>query len=337
MKSTVRLLAFVAVLGFLACEDRVADGNGTSTDNVVTARGLRVDSLAKDLLDGDSGAYPLLVNLDRRNIDFAKSWSNGADLRIQRPDSSPLPYQIREWDSVSGHASFWVRLDRFRRGSGQSILMRLGKDSVQSRSNAYATWAGVSEAVRLKVASVLVDDFEKATQTSLLPCGCDTWYARSSTNAKQYSPAPGAPFATAIQATGSVHGKALHLSYSNAYWSNQDWVLAGVRLGTAFQRLAGLDSITFWTRGNGNMRLSLENGFDTTWFSKAWLGLKVDTGWTRHVVKPSQFDPASVTGKTNGWMAVRDSITLLTVFGYDGSDLWIDDIRLHGLSPADIR
>lgn len=337
------LLSSLFLLGAWGCDQRDAGGNGTSTDNVVTARELSVDSIALSLPRGDSGPYPLLLALDRRNIDFSKSWADGSDLRVQRSDLSPLPFQIREWDSTSGRASVWVRLDHLVRGAGQVIRLRLGKDSVQNRSNAAATWAGVSDSVRLKVASVLVDNFESGTTLSLLPCACDTWYARTSLTvnplsiARLLSPAPGASFATAIQTTGTTHGKALHLSYANAYLQNQDWVLAGVRLGTKFQRMAGLDSITFWTRGNGNMHLSLENGFDTTWFSKAWTAIRIDTGWTWHVVKPSQFDPPSVSGKTNGWNAVRDSVTLLSIFAHDGSDLWIDDIRLHGISPSEIR
>jgi len=340
LASSLLLSVLVAIW---ACDDRVTAGNnGTSTDNVVTGRLLRVDSLADSLLDGDLGPYPLLLRLDRRNLDFSKSWKDGSDFRAQRPDSTALPYQIREWDSASGHASVWVRLDRFRRGSGQAIRVHLGKDSTANRSNVPATWSGVSDSVRLKVASILVDNFERGTTMSLLPCACDTWYARTSitsnpsSTAKLLLPAPGASFATALQATGTSHGKALHLNYANAVWTNQDWVLAGIRLGTVFQRMAGLDSITFLMRGNGNMHLALENGADTTWFSKAWLTLKVDTGWTRHVVKPSQFDPASVAAKTNGWMAVRDSITLLSFFAHDGSDLWIDDIRFWGMSPKEL-
>ena len=344
MKHPLLLSGLLVLLGTWGCDDHVAGGNGTSTDNVVTARTIRVDSLALTLPDGDSGPYPLLVPLDWKVVDFSRSWPDGSDLRMQRSDLSPLPFQIREWDSASGHASVWVRLDHFRRGSGQIVRMLLGKDSVIDRSNSSATWAGVSAAVRLKVASVLVDNFEAGTALSLLPCPCDTWYARTSltinpasTNVRLLVPAPGAAFATAIQATGTTHGKALHLSYANALWVNQDWVLAGVRIGSGFQRMAGLDSITFWTRGNGNMHLSLENGSDTTWFSKAWLSLKIDTGWTKHVVTPSQFDPASVVAKTKGWMAVRDSVDILSIFAHDGTDLWIDDIRFYGLSPSEIR
>lgn len=343
MKQSILLSASLLLLGAWGCDDRIAGGNGTSTDNVVTARILSVDSLADSLLDGDSGPYPLLVRFDRRNLDFSKSWTSGTDFRVQRQDSTPLPFQIREWDSASGHASVWVRLDRFRRGTGQVIRIRQGKDSTASRSNGAATWAGVSDSIRLKLASILVDDFERGTALSLLPCPCDTWYARTSVTiiptspARLVLPAPGAAFATALQATGTAHGKALHLSYTNAVMANQDWVLAGVRIGAGFQRLAGLDSITFWTRGNGNMHVSLENGSDTTWFSKAWVALKVDTGWTRHVVTPSQFDPPSVTGKTRGWMAVRDSIDILSIFAHDGSDLWIDNIRFYGLSPSEIH
>ena len=322
----------VASLLLFACDDRLSAGNGTSTDNVVTARVLSVDSIAWDLPSGDSGPYPLLVSLDSGNFDFSHSFSDGSDLRVQRLDSTALPFQIRDWDTAAKRASLWVRLDSFHRGEGQRIRLRAGKDSTTSRSNPAGTWAGVSDSDRLMVASVLLADFENGSSLVPLPCACNNWYASPSSGATLILPAPGTAFSTAIQAAGDGRtGKALHLAFTA---KSPEWVLAGTNMGVGYHRFGGLDSITFWARGKGTMHISLENRRDTSGYMKAWAGFAMDTGWTRYAIKPSQFD---APGATKGWVGVRDSITTFSVFGQDGSDLWIDDIRFNGLSPSEIQ
>ncbi|HXP91703.1 MAG TPA: DUF2341 domain-containing protein [Fibrobacteria bacterium] len=330
--SLLPLGTLLASLLLVACDGRVSGGNGTSTDNVVTARMVSVDSIAWDLPGGDSGPYPLLVSLDSANIDFSNSFSDGSDLRVQRLDSTALPFQIREWSAATRHASLWVRLDSFHRGSAQRILLRTGKDSTINRSDPVATWAGVSDSDRLVVASVLLADFENGSSLVPLPCACNNWYASGSSGATLTLPAPGAAFSTAIQAAGDGRtGKALHLSFTA---KSPEWVLAGTNLGIGYHRFGGLDSITFWARGKGTMHISLENRRDTSGHMKAWAGFAMDTAWTRYAIKPSQFD---APGSTFGWRpGVSDSVTTFSVFGQDGTDLWIDDIRFNGLSPSEI-
>jgi hypothetical protein len=321
-----------ACLLLAACDERVAGGNGTSTDNVVTARVLSVDSMALGLpLDG-RGPYPLLVTLDSQNFDFSHSFPDGSDLRIQRMDSTPLPFQIREWDSASGHASLWVRLDSLRFGTGQRIRLRANKDSTTNRSDPAGTWSGVSDSVRRDVASVLLADFENGSSLVPLPCACNNWYASASSGAALTLPAKGAAFATAIQAAGDGRtGHALHLSFTA---KSPEWVLAGTNLGFGYHRFGGLDSVTFWAKGVGTMHISLENRRDTSGHMKAWAGFVMDTGWTRYAIKPSQFE---APGSTFGWRpGVSDSVTTFSVFGQDGTDLWIDDIRFNGISPSEI-
>lgn len=342
MKRLVFVASSLLLLAVFACDDRVTGGNGTSTDNVVTARLLPVDSLADSLPDGDLGPYPLLVRLDSGNIDFSHSWRDGSDFRVQRPDSSALAFQIREWDSASGHASIWVRLDRFHRGSGQSIRIVQGKDSVTSRSNALATWWGVSSYVRQRVASVLLDDFDSASSIGLLPCKCDTWYLAKSSGGKLISPSWGMPFTSAIQPAGSGRaGGALHVSFTA---KSPDYVLAGIRFGKGFRRMGGLDSITFWSRGSGTLHIALENVTDTSGYKKAWAGVTMTTAWTHYSIKPSDFEAktprtsgAGGIQGTIGWDGVKDSVTSFSVFGQDGTDFWIDSVVFHGMSPSEFR
>lgn len=333
------LFCALAAIPFLfSCVEQTAGGNGTSTDNVVTARRLSVDSIARDLpVVQDSGPYPLLVRLDRQLVDFSKSWPDGSDLRFQDSDSTPLPFQIREWDSTAGHASAWVRMPQLRLGKGRFLFLRLGRDSVQSRSSAAKTWAGVADSVRARVASILLADFESQPTVALLPCACDTWYVNASSGGHLNYPTQGSSFSLAVQsAADSKRGHAAHISYSAP---SPQWALIGTRLGRGWHRFGGLDSITLWAKGNGTMYVALENGRDTTGYLKAWKSFQLGSDWKSYTVYPSQFDPTYTTagGLTAGWGAVKDSVNTFTVFGQGGSDLWIDDVRFHGLSPAEVQ
>lgn len=330
-----RLFAILSTTFFVACShDPLAGGNGTSTDNVVTARTLPIDSLAASLPDGDAGPYPLFVQIDSSTLDFASSYPDGRDLRVTNDSSMPLPFQLREWNPAQRHASIWVRLPRLERGAKRSIALRIGRDSTVSRSNPFETWKGVSDSTRQNVSSVLLADFETGSLVLGTPCGCNSWYMGHSPKTVIDTPRSG------IDSAGKGRsGKAYHLAYKAAV--NPDWALVGSRLGDILNhpthRFGGLDSITFWARGNGTLRIALEDGRDTGTHSKAWriIDSFPSTTWKRYRVRPSDFEIP--TFYSQGWQAVKDRINTITIFGQDGSDFWIDDIRLHGLSPAEIN
>jgi hypothetical protein len=113
------------------------------------------------------------------------------------------------------------------------------------------------------------------------------------------------------------------------------WVLFGARLGTGVHRMTTLDSIEFWARGDGAVRVALEDRRDTTDLNKAWVRVEVGATWKRYVVKPSDFDKPDSLNK--GWDFVRNTVTTFTIFGVEGSKLWVDDIRLHGVNPWELQ
>ena len=323
------LIALLVAAFLVACgSDRVAGGNGTSTDNVVTARRLRIDSILALLPPGDSAPYPMLVQIDSNTIAFDSAHPDGRDLRIYR-DSTPLAFQLREWSSIDRRASVWVRIGSNDRGdTNKRITLRIGRDSTVSRSNAAATWQGVTDSVRQKTSSVLLSRFDTDSLLVGTPCKCNWWYVGKSTYA-YVNPKSG------LDSAGRGRpGKAFHLSYSNA--SAPNWALMGTRLGFGTHRFAGLDSITFWARGNGILKVSVEDYRDPYNISKAWQtisNLSYNT-WTRYKVRPAEFDPPDTYNL--GWFWVNNRINTFTVFGQEGSDFWITDIRIHGISPAEV-
>lgn len=327
----MRRIAALSLLSLLAAcgPDRVAGGNGTSTDNVVTARLLSVDSIASVLPDGDTGAYPLFVAIDSGVIAFDSAHPDGRDLRVTDSDNNPLSFDLRQWDAVTHHGRVWVRLPRFKRGSNQMITLKVGRDSTIPRTDSAATWNAIPDSVRRKVSSILLSDFETDSTRLNLPCRCNDWYT-SASDAAMIDTAK-----TGIESAGRGRsGHAFHLAYSGAIMPS--WALVGSQLGKRpFHRFSGLDSITFWARGSGYLRIALENRFDLYNLTKAWQIYGVGTEWVRYSVKPSDFMQMELY--SYGWEIVKDQVNTLTFFAQNGTDLWIDDVRLHGISPAEVR
>lgn len=319
-RPVLALFVFLAGCG----ADRSSGGNGTSTDNVLSAR-LRVDSILHELPPGDFGPYPLLVRMDSSMLTFPSSWADGRDFRVYLNDSVPLPHVVREWNVGIGRGSAWVRLPTYFGSSRRTITVHIGRDSTISRSNARATWAGVSDLVRANTSTILLAEFDEDSLTPMTQCGCNRWYASRS---------PGASLGsnTGIEAAGRGRaGRAFHLSYSTPL---SEWALVGTTLGSGPNRFAGLDSLVFWARGNGKLQVALETFRDSADRAKAWKTVSLDTSWQRFSVAPSTFDPEDTW--SIGWNKVRDRVTTLTFFGRAGSDFWIDGIRLYGISPAEV-
>ena len=82
------------------------------------------------------------------------------------------------------------------------------------------------------------------------------------------------------------------------------------------------------------LKVALENGLDTAGGAKAWLSIQPDSTWRRYAIKPTDFN--SPTASARGWNAIKDSVNTLSFFFYEGGEMWIDDIRLHGLTSSDI-
>lgn len=325
-----------AVALAMACSDtsNVAGGTGTGTDNTVATRTLSVSvDSAMDTAQGSSSSpVPLLLRFDAATFPFDSARADGADLRVLRSDGRPLPFALREWNRTARRGSMWVRLDSFRRGFGGRIVLAWGGDVSIPASDPVATWSGIPESIRLARASLLVSDFESGTGDVSLPCRCNTFYAGAKDSITLISPVSHAKIDSAIQPAGAGRaGKALRVLYSA---TGESYALVGTRLGHGPNPFSGLDSISLWIRGSGTVHVALENSTDTTNRAKAWIFLKPDSNWRRFAFRPDEFNPP--TASARGWQAIKDSVNTLSFFFYEGGEVWIDDIRLHGLAPSEI-
>lgn len=64
--------------------------------------------------------------MSKGNFDFGQAGSNGEDVKFSA-DGKPLAYQVEEWDTAKGTASFWVREPQVKGNLRQEIKMHWGK------------------------------------------------------------------------------------------------------------------------------------------------------------------------------------------------------------------
>jgi hypothetical protein len=309
-----------------SCFDSQVAGNSTETENNITARLIRVDSVLPSWNRPSSVPTVATLRLDSSNFDFSRTDSTGRDLAVLGLDSVPIPFQIVFWDRVAARGRLHVRIDTSLLRPGSRFILGWRRP-LAIRSDSSSVWSAISDSQNLAINSVLVDDFEGGVLQNILPDSA-AWYTGKSDSATLSS------FGIATAAGGRT-GQVLHLAYKADSTTGQ-YVLATTALASTPRCFRSLDSIVLWERGGGHVGVAFEriaNGVS----HKAWKLLNLDTGWQRLRVRPQDLDIATVTSGNVGWQAVRDSVTNLTLFTEGRSDLWVDDIRIYGIGPDDLR
>ncbi|MBN1600161.1 MAG: DUF2341 domain-containing protein, partial [Chitinispirillaceae bacterium] len=84
----------------------------------------------------DCYKFPLLIRLTKANFNFSQAQSAGQDIRFEKSNGQPFPYQIEQWDNSNGNAEIWVKIDTvFGNDATQYITMYWGKSGVSSKSD----------------------------------------------------------------------------------------------------------------------------------------------------------------------------------------------------------
>jgi hypothetical protein len=330
MKSSTHRLGSV-VLGLLlsSCGMDRSAGNSVETESDVAARLLEVDSLLPEWNRPDGGLTVATLRLNRENFDFSRSKPDGRDVRLERQDSSLLPFEIVYWDLAARMGRLHVRLDSALLSRDAKIRVRWGGTPATSPMDPVRTWEGIPESRKLDLNSHLVADFESGGDTTLLPTR-SLWKSHGMDSANVIG-------MTFVPAEKGRAGKALNLLYSTVNTNSYAVVNTALIRGTTEPRsLRSLDSVVFWARGNGVLRFAFDRVQGDRW-PKAWTTRTLDTNWVRYRIRPMDLDTPSVIGNIVGWEGVRDSVTHLTFIAAKGSEVWIDDVRLHGVNRDDLR
>ena len=134
-----------------------------------------------------------------------------------------------------------------------------------------------------------------------------------------------------IEKDSTRGSKVFHGKYKLA---NDDYAWA--LIGTSFDHymnFAAIDSIVFYAKGNGSIKLSLENWVSPSVNLKAatdWYSLS--SKWKRISVNPAELCVGSANEETcfATWGAVKGGVKQFHIFVEGGSEFYIDDVILYG-------
>ena len=194
---------------------------------------------------------------------------------------------------------------------------------------------------------VEIIDFEDGFNSSLnAPALEGTGYFAVSDSTVESTPTPETSEQGFVEAGAGREGTAYHWT-SNSPTGR--WAFFGIFICHSDTPcdMQGLDSVEFYVRGKGRYSLAMESLGDSTFNGKAiyYDTLKVDSAagrndvdaWIRKVVRPSDFIKGDSSWANLGWELVSQKVTTLTIATYGEAEIWIDDIKLYGIKPSDMK
>ncbi|MBR4783852.1 MAG: hypothetical protein IK012_01175 [Fibrobacter sp.] len=110
------------------------------------------------------------------------------------------------------------------------------------------------------------------------------------------------------------------------------WALVGTSF-EHYMNFSAIDSVVFYAKGDGAIRLSLENWVSPTVNLKAatdWIYLS--SKWKRISVNPAELCVGSANEETcfTTWNTVKGGVKQFHIFVEGGSEFYIDDVTLYG-------
>lgn len=196
--------------------------------------------------------------------------------------------------------------------------------TADSLKSLYAEWNTVAESNSTQFLNPVkvLQDFEN---------GGEGWYLNTDSLKKGTEIKPANSVKEGIVYDSTRKSKVFHGTYKLA---NDDYAWALV--GTAFEhnmKFSEIDSVVFYAKGNGNIRLSLENYIDQSKNLKAateWIPLSKD--WKRISVNPAELCVGAATTEScfTSWSGVKSWVKQFHIFVQDGSEFYVDDVILYG-------
>lgn len=195
--------------------------------------------------------------------------------------------------------------------------------TADSANDFYAEWKTIADPYSTEFLSPvkILQDFEN---------GGEGWYQNTDSLKK------GTEFSPLLVKDGIVYdstrkSKVFHGEYTLAK-DDYAWVLVGTSF-EHYMNLAAIDSIVFYAKGDGNIRLSLENYIDPNKNLKAatdWIPLSKT--WSRISVNPAELCVGTATEEScfTTWSTIKGYVKQFHIFVQDGTEFYIDDVTLYG-------
>jgi hypothetical protein len=268
----------------------------------------------KALVDLDPGQSPGRILAEKakpRGVQLRDVHGAGMPGRIQ---AYGLGYAIETDDSGRADLSRWPNADLWTK-----VTLRSGESrDLFVPANANGTLVVES--------GWLLDDFEgQETRTRLgLLAGGGWWYVAS-----MAADTPSArDIATMRDALDAMSGSSLR-AFFTLPTSGIRYGLVGFHFGVTDARpvdLSGMDSLVFWAKGGGNVRVEMvaDTGGGVT--SHAFI-VQLDSTWKRYVVAASALFPIDAGRK---WAVDSKRVRFLQFIVFESADFRLDDLRYYG-------
>ena len=196
--------------------------------------------------------------------------------------------------------------------------------TADSANGLYAEWKAFAEPNSTEFLSPVkvLQDFED---------GASGWYVNTDSLKKGTTITPAVYAKDGVEYDSTRKSNLFHAKYKLAD-DDYAWALVGTSF-VHYMNLAAIDSVVFYAKGDGNIRLSLENYIDPSKNLKAateWIKLSKD--WTRISVNPAELCVGSATDEScfTTWSTIKGYVKQFHIFVQDGTEFYIDDVTLYG-------
>ena len=277
----------------------------------------------------------LVMRLTDENFDFKKAAKDGSDIRLYDGSGNLLPFEIDGWDTTLNSATLNIRVESAA-DTVRPWLLTWG-DKKAAKLKDVNVWKDLSDSLVAALNSVEILNFESGTKYNALPAPLNNkfdWYIQPHDSATVKNNLDSKPTNGIEKADRATFGKnVLHVQYQANKLGR--YVVIGTRIAEHARDLSRLDSVEVWLKGDGDYEIILETIVESDTNYKTTYKGSLNEKWARVAVTPKDFTNAD--GKSyHGWNVTRNKITRFTIFVYNGSDIWLDNVRMYGINLDDL-
>ncbi len=163
-----------------------------------------------------------------------------------------------------------------------------------------------------------------------------SWFWISSDNAELYQPSGDSSLHEALEQ--GEHGLCIRTRFGSRGGADVYRVQVSSFLNsTRMLNLSSLDSIIVYARGNCELTLALERAPEGEVAVKAGYVLDVTDEWTRFAIDPNDATLSEYDVTMRPWDEIKDQVNMITIFGQNGDEFWVDEIQFVGLDFEELQ
>jgi hypothetical protein len=314
-------------------KDTLELGHVEAPNEIVVKKTMRINpsKLISSWMQPLTAPFVLTLRLDSTNFNFSEALPDGSDIHLRHSDGTEIPMQIDLWDTSIQNAAINVLIQDLS-DTAEIWTLEWG-EIYEPAQEQVDVWKDIDDSLWYELNSVEIFNFDSVSAYNDLPSAVKkhSWYIQlhetDSVNTDSVT-------ITTLNATDYLQkdtqgrgGYVVHLNYKEEY---PNFAAIGTRLSYSTLNLSRMDSLIVWIRGDGEYEIILENFSFNNKNYKASYKAEAKSSWQRVVVRPEDFN--TVHRDYHGWESTRDKITHFSVFVYNGSEIWLDNVRIYGIN-----